>query len=87
MPLAMAREPARLMQVSHWTWVTLYGYRSLQEQVNQRVNYYYDVNAFDTTGFSQNTWGRLAASCGTTSSRTVRRTSTTNTATTPPAVP
>jgi len=39
-----------------------YGYRYLQEQVNQRVNYYYDVNPFDTTGFSQNTWGRLAAS-------------------------
>ncbi len=35
---------------------------TLMEQVNQRVDYYYDVNPFDTTGFSQNTWGRLAAS-------------------------
>jgi RHS repeat-associated protein len=33
----------------------------LQEQTNQRVDHYYDANPFDSSGFSQNVWGRLAA--------------------------
>jgi RHS repeat-associated protein len=43
----------RLIEVQHWTG------SPLSEQLNQRVDYYYDINP--CSGFSQNGWGRLTA--------------------------
>jgi RHS repeat-associated protein len=54
----------RLTQTQHFAWATcgspVPGPCLLGDD-RQEATYYYDTNPLDTTGFSQNTWGRLAA--------------------------
>jgi RHS repeat-associated protein len=53
----------RLTQTQHSAWGTCHfpTRTCLQSMSNQDATYYYDTNPLDTTGYSQNTWGRLAA--------------------------
>ena len=51
----------RLTEVRHYRLPMPWELQAPIEQANQRVDYFYDGNPFDSSGFSQNTAGRLAA--------------------------